>query len=44
MRPPSINSAVSAGLRKAGREVTRSKDADDRSVHRLVAVKAAGER
>ena len=32
------------GLRKAGREVTRSKDASDRSVYRLVTLKAAGER
>ena len=31
------------GLRKAGREVTRSKNADDRFVYRLAAVKTAGE-
>jgi hypothetical protein len=36
--------AVITGLRKAGREITRSKDADDRSVYRLAPVKSAGER
>lgn len=36
--------AAITGLRKAGREVTRSKDANDRSVYRLITVKTAGER
>ena len=41
--PHTVRAAIT-GLRKAGREVTRSKDADDQSVYRLVAVKAASER
>jgi Protein of unknown function (DUF3489) len=41
--PHTVRAAIT-GLRKAGREVTRSKDADDRSVYRLVPVEMAGER
>ena len=41
--PHTVRAAIT-GLRKAGREVTRSKDADDRSVYRLFPVKTAGER
>ncbi len=41
--PHTVRAAIT-GLRKTGREVTRSKNADDRSVYRLVAVKTAGER
>src|SRR5207302_2417243 len=41
--PHTVRAAIT-GLRKAGREVTRSKDADDRSVYRLASVKTAGER
>jgi hypothetical protein len=41
--PHTVRAAIT-GLRKAGREVTRSKDADDRSVYRLAPVKTAGER
>ena len=41
--PHTVRAAIT-GLRKAGREVTRSKDANDRSVYRLAAVKTAGER
>jgi DNA-binding MarR family transcriptional regulator len=41
--PHTVRAAIT-GLRKTGREVTRSKDADDRSVYRLAAVKTAGER
>jgi Protein of unknown function (DUF3489) len=41
--PHTVRAAIT-GLRKAGREVTRSKDANDRSVYRLVTVKTAGER
>jgi hypothetical protein len=41
--PHTVRAAIT-GLRKAGREVTRSKDADDRSVYRLSPVKTAGER
>ena len=41
--PHTVRAAMT-GLRKAGREVTRSKDASDRSVYRLVALKTAGER
>ena len=41
--PHTVRAAMT-GLRKAGREVTRSKDADDRSVYRLASVKTAGER
>jgi hypothetical protein len=40
--PHTVRAAIT-GLRKAGREVTRSKDANDRSVYRL-AVKTSGER
>ena len=41
--PHTVRAAIT-GLRKAGREVTRSKDASDRSVYRLVILKTAGER
>ena len=41
--PHTVRAAIT-GLRNAGREVTRSKDADDRSVYRLAPVKPAGER
>jgi hypothetical protein len=41
--PHTVRAAIT-GLRKAGREVTRSKDADDRSVYRLAPVKTAGAR
>ena len=41
--PHTVRAAIT-GLRKAGREVTRSKDANDRSVYRLVTLKTAGER
>ena len=41
--PHTVRAAIT-GLRKAGREVTRSKDANDRSVYQLVTVKIAGER
>jgi Protein of unknown function (DUF3489) len=41
--PHTVRAAIT-GLRKAGREVTRCKDADDRSVYRLAPVKTAGER
>ena len=41
--PHTVRAAIT-GLRKAGREVTRSKDANDGSVYRLAAVKTAGER
>ena len=41
--PHTVRAAIT-GLRKAGREVTRSKDADDRSVYRLAPVETAGER
>jgi hypothetical protein len=41
--PHTVRAAIT-GLRKAGREVTRSKDAHDRSVYRLVTVKTARER
>jgi DNA-binding MarR family transcriptional regulator len=41
--PHTVRAAIT-GLRKAGREVTRSKDANDRSVYRLVTVETAGER
>jgi DNA-binding MarR family transcriptional regulator len=41
--PHTVRAAIT-GLRNAGREVTRSKDANDRSVYRLVTVKTAGER
>ena len=41
--PHTVRAAIT-GLRKAGREVTRSRDADDRSVYRLAPVETAGER
>jgi hypothetical protein len=41
--PHTVRAAIT-GLRKAGREVTRSKDADDRSVYRLVPIKTASKR
>jgi DNA-binding transcriptional regulator PaaX len=41
--PHTVRAAMT-GLRKAGREVTRSKDADNRSVYRLAPVKTNGER
>ena len=41
--PHTVRAAIT-GLRKAGREVTRSRDADDRSVYRLASVGTAGER
>ena len=41
--PHTVRAAIS-GVRKAGREVTRSKDAKDKSVYRLAPVKLAGER
>ena len=41
--PHTVRAAIT-GLRKAGCEVTRSKDADDRSVYRLAPIKIAGER
>ena len=41
--PHTVRAAIS-GLRKAGREVTRSKDLDDRSVYRLARIETVGER
>ena len=41
--PHTVRAAIT-GLRKAGREVTRSRDADDRSVYRLAPVETANER
>jgi hypothetical protein len=41
--PHTVRAAIT-GLRKAGREVTRSKDADVRSVYRLAVVEPAGRR
>ena len=41
--PHTVRAAIT-GLRKAGREVMRSNDSNDRSVYRLVTVKTAGER
>ena len=41
--PHTVRAAIT-GLRKAGREVTRSQDANDESVYRLAPVKPAGER
>ena len=41
--PHTVRAAMT-GLRKAGREVMRSKDASDGSVYRLVTLKTAGER
>jgi Protein of unknown function (DUF3489) len=40
--PHTVRAAIT-GLRKAGREVTRNKDADDRSVYRLAPPAPAGE-
>jgi Protein of unknown function (DUF3489) len=41
--PHTVRAAIT-GLRKAGREVARSRDADDRSVYPLAPVETAGER
>ena len=41
--PHTVRAAIT-GLRKAGREVTRSNDADDRSVYRLAPVEPASQR
>jgi Protein of unknown function (DUF3489) len=41
--PHTVRAAIT-GLRNASREVTRSKDANDRSVYRLATVKTAGDR
>ena len=41
--PHTVRAAIT-GLRKAGREVTRSKDVDDRSVYRLARIETAGAR
>ena len=41
--PHTVRAAIT-GLRQAGRAVTRSKDADDRSVYRLVPVEPASQR
>jgi hypothetical protein len=41
--PHTVRAAIT-GLRKAGREVTRSKDANERSVYRIVPVKTASKR
>ena len=41
--PHTVRAAIT-GLRKAGREVTRSKDADDRSIYRLGPVEPASQR
>jgi DNA-binding MarR family transcriptional regulator len=41
--PHTVRAAIS-GLGKAGREVTRSKDVDDRSVYRLARIETAGAR
>jgi Protein of unknown function (DUF3489) len=41
--PHTVRAAIT-GLRKAGRKVTRTKDADDRSVYRLAPVETDGER
>ena len=41
--PHTVQAAIT-GLRKAGRAVTRSKDADDRSVYRLAPVEPASQR
>ena len=41
--PHTVRAAIT-GLRQAGREVTRSKDADDRSVYRLAPVEPARQR
>jgi DNA-binding MarR family transcriptional regulator len=41
--PHTVRAAIT-GLRKAGREVTRIKDANERSVYRLVPIKTASKR
>jgi DNA-binding CsgD family transcriptional regulator len=41
--PHTVRAAIT-GLRKAGREVTRTKNADDRSLYRLVSIKTANKR
>jgi hypothetical protein len=41
--PHTVRAAIT-GLRKAGREVTRSKDADDRSIYRLAPLESASQR
>ena len=41
--PHTVRAAIT-GLRKAGRAVTRDKDADDRSVYRLAPVEPASQR
>jgi len=41
--PHTVRAAIT-GLRKTGREVTRSKDADDRSIYRLGPVGPASQR
>jgi len=41
--PHTVRAAIT-GLRKTGREVTRSKDADDRSVYRLAPLEPASQR
>ena len=41
--PHTVRAAIT-GLRRAGRAVTRSKDADDRSVYRLAPVEPASQR
>ena len=41
--PHTVRAAIT-GLRQAGREVTRSKDADDRSIYRLAPVEPASQR
>ena len=41
--PHTVRAAIT-GLRKAGREVTRSKDADDRSIYRFGPVEPASQR
>ena len=41
--PHTVRAAIT-GLRRAGRAVTRSKDADDRSVYRLASIEPASHR
>ena len=41
--PHTVRAAIT-GLRKAGREVSRSKDADNRSVYRFAPLEPAGQR
>jgi DNA-binding MarR family transcriptional regulator len=41
--PHTVRAAIT-GLRKAGREVTRCKDDQDRSVYRLASIETAGKR